>query len=482
MLMRELAALTARLAKAENTIIALRAGTGRGIDGKLPARGAPDTGSRLERMVRERTRELTILTGELQAEIRERMRTEEKLLAEKAYREAVENCLVVGIVAVDPKGRHFHVNDAFCSMTGFRREDLLGAGIPYPYWHPEERKSYAAAMRKVLKGEIAPGGHEFRFLTRDGRSLDVLLYASPLTVKGKVVGSLSSVNDITDRKRVESALRESEAKFQNLVETVSDLVWEVNRDGFYTYVSPKIRDLLGYTPEEILGKTPFDLMPAFEAQRVAEIFRPISERGEPFQGLEHINRHKDGHYVVIETSGAPVFDAEGVFQGYRGVDRNIDDRKRAEEKLRRSEERFRQLFEQNEEPLFLFRGGSPEILDVNPAAVRLYGYSREELVQKRSLPVRAAGGAFGVLRRHHRHRIRGHGDRTVDPSPEGRHPDHRLHPREGDPDGGRARGLLLLPGHHDAHPAGGGGEASPGAAHPREPDDLPRDDRLRRRA
>ena len=381
MLMRELAALTARLAKAENTIIALRAGTGRGIDGKLPARGAPDTGSRLERMVRERTRELTILTGELQAEIRERMRTEEKLLAEKAYREAVENCLVVGIVAVDPKGRHFHVNDAFCSMTGFRREDLLGAGIPYPYWHPEERKSYAAAMRKVLKGEIAPGGHEFRFLTRDGRSLDVLLYASPLTVKGKVVGSLSSVNDITDRKRVESALRESEAKFQNLVETVSDLVWEVNRDGFYIYVSPKIRDLLGYTPEEILGKTPFDLMPAFEAQRVAEIFRPISERGEPFQGLEHINRHKDGHYVVIETSGAPVFDAEGAFQGYRGVDRNIDDRKRAEEKLRRSEERFRQLFEQNEEPLFLFRGGSPEILDVNPAAVRLYGYSREELVR-----------------------------------------------------------------------------------------------------
>ena len=168
---------------------------------------------------------------------------------------------------------------------------------------------------------------------------------------------------------MESALRESEAKFQNLVETVSDLVWEVDRNGIYTYVSPKVRDILGYAPEEVLGKTPFDLMPAFEARRVAEIFRAISERGEPFQGLENINRHRDGHYVVIETSGAPVFDAEGGFQGYRGVDRDIDERKRAEEKLRISEERFRQLFEQNEEPLFLFRGGSPEILDVNPAAV-----------------------------------------------------------------------------------------------------------------
>ena len=379
--MREVAALTARLANAENTIIALRAAAGGGIEGKQPLRSAPETGSRQEHVVRERTRELTILTGELQAEIRERMRTEERLLAEMAYREAVENCLAVGIVATDSKGKHFHVNDAFCALTGFRREDLLGAGIPYPYWPPEERKAYATAMRKVLKGEIAPGGLEVRFRTRDGRSLDVLLYASRLTVAGKVVGSLASAHDITDRKRMESALHESEAKFQNLVETVSDLVWEVDRNGSYTYVSPKVKDILGYAPEEVLGKTPFDLMPAFEARRVAEIFRPISERGEPFQGLEHVNRHSDGHYVVIETSGAPVFNAEGVFQGYRGVDRDIGERKRAEEKLRMSEERFRQLFEQNEEPLFLFRSGSPEILDVNPAAVRLYGYSREELVR-----------------------------------------------------------------------------------------------------
>ena len=223
-------------------------------------------------------------------------------------------------------------------------------------------------------------------------------------------------------------------------------------------------------------------MPAFEARRVAEIFRPISERGEPFQGLENINLHRDGHYVVIETSGAPVFNAEGVFQGYRGVDRDIGERKRAEEKLRISEERFRQLFEQNEEPLFLFRSGSPEILDANPAAVRLYGYSREELVRSGlslfvpptelsefSAAITGIGSAgMGIERATH---LRRNGD-----------PDRRLDPREGDPDGGRAPGLLLLPGHHHPHADGGGGEASPGAAHPREPDDLSRDDRFRSRA
>ena len=506
-LLREVASLTARLAQAEVTIIALSAAAGDGAADYPPARNAIEKGSRLQSMVRERTRELTILTGELHSEIRDRMRSEERLLAEKAYREAVENCLVAGIVATDSKGRHTHVNDAFCAMTGFRREELLGAGIPYPYWPREERKAYTAAMRKVLKGEIAPGGLEFRLMRRDGRSLDVLLHASPMTVEGKVIGSLASVHDITDRKKAEEALRLSEAnyravvedqteficrfrvdgiltfvneaycrftgtsrenligtsfllnlpendrspmwgriaslescspsvtsehrvagndgefrwqqwtvravydpegnfvefqamgfdvtehrladqalmmsqaKFQNLVETISELVWEVDRHGVYTYVSPKVRDLFGYEPEELIGKSHIDLLPDFEARRVSKFIGAASDRREPFQGLEYLNRHKDGRYVMIESSGTPFFDAEGGFLGYRGVDRDIGDRKQAEEKLRFSEERFRQLFAQNEEPLFLFRGGSAELLDVNPAAVQLYGYSKEELVR-----------------------------------------------------------------------------------------------------
>ena len=83
--------------------------------------------------------------------------------------------------------------------------------------------------------------------------------------------------------------------------------------------------------------------------------------------------HKTGRLVVVESSGTPIFDAEGNFRGYRGVDRDVGDRKRTEEILRISEERFRQLFEQNEEPQFLFRNGTCEIFDVNTAAVQLYG-------------------------------------------------------------------------------------------------------------
>jgi PAS domain S-box-containing protein len=139
----------------------------------------------------------------------------------------------------------------------------------------------------------------------------------------------------------EQTLRDCRMRYQGLVETVSDWVWEVDENAVYTYASPKVRDLLGYEPEEVIGKTPFDLMPAAEARRVQEIFGPFATRHEPFHGLENVNRHKDGHPVVIETSGAPFFDADGTFRGYRGVDREIGERKRVEAALRRNEERLR---------------------------------------------------------------------------------------------------------------------------------------------
>ncbi len=127
------------------------------------------------------------------------------------------------------------------------------------------------------------------------------------------------------------------------METVSDWVWEVDENVVYTFVGPQIRDLLGYEPGEILGKTPFDLMPPGEALRVKEIFGPYAARREPFPTIENANLHKDGHLVVLETSGAPFFDVNGRFRGYRGIDREIGARKRAEEAIRRSEEHLRQV-------------------------------------------------------------------------------------------------------------------------------------------
>jgi len=129
-------------------------------------------------------------------------------------------------------------------------------------------------------------------------------------------------------------LRKSEARLRALIETTSDMVWEVDARGVYTYVSPRVRDLLGYEPEEVIGRTPFDLMPPEEARRIRPIFQSIAARRVPFSLLQNVNRRKDGRLVVLETNGIPFFDKNGALAGYRGVDRDITERRRIEEQLR----------------------------------------------------------------------------------------------------------------------------------------------------
>ncbi len=130
-------------------------------------------------------------------------------------------------------------------------------------------------------------------------------------------------------------MNDSDRKFRALIETINDWVWEVDEKGVYTYVSPQIEDILGYKPEEVVGKTPFDFMIPEEAKRVGEEFKKIVEEKRSFSGLENINLRKDGEEIVLETCGSPIFDKEGNFKGYRGVDRDITRRKKAENELRR---------------------------------------------------------------------------------------------------------------------------------------------------
>lgn len=153
----------------------------------------------------------------------------------------------------------------------------------------------------------------------------------------KFAGSRGVFHDITERKKAEEMLRESRERFRSLVEATTDWIWEVDQNGVYTYVSPKIKDLLGYEPNEVIGKTPFELMPPEEAACIGTIFRDIVASQRSFDRMENVNLHKDGRCVVLETNGVPIFDENGIFRGYRGIDRDITERKRNEEALKARE-------------------------------------------------------------------------------------------------------------------------------------------------
>jgi len=182
--------------------------------------------------------------------------------------------------------------------------------------------------------------------------------------------------ELTERKKAEKMLQESEERFRSLIETTSDWIWEVDQNGIYTYSSPKIIDILGYRPEEIIGKTPFDLMPFDEADYVKKIFQSIVQSQKPFELLENMNQHKDGRLITLETSGVPIFDKNGEFQGYRGIDRDITERKKAEETIRESEEKFKGIFDFAADALHLMVGD--KFIDNNQKAIQMYGYKTKE--------------------------------------------------------------------------------------------------------
>ncbi|MBW1783722.1 MAG: PAS domain S-box protein, partial [Deltaproteobacteria bacterium] len=145
------------------------------------------------------------------------------------------------------------------------------------------------------------------------------------------------IKGIQEREKAEETVRESEEKFRNLVEATADRIWELGADGKYTYTSPQVRNLLGYEPQEVIGRTPLNFMEPGEADRLKPILVSIGKEKRPFFNLENVNLHKDGHQVILETRGVPRLDPQGNLLGYRGVDRDITDRKRTEEMMVQSE-------------------------------------------------------------------------------------------------------------------------------------------------
>jgi len=135
---------------------------------------------------------------------------------------------------------------------------------------------------------------------------------------------------------------EKEQRFQNVVELTNDWVWEIDEEIAFTHITESISDLLGYRPEEVLGKTPFDFMEPEEARRIGAVIRPIMEARKNYTFMESRFIHKNGHKVITEASGNPIYDDTGRFIGYRGIVRDITARKQAEEQLKKREEELRE--------------------------------------------------------------------------------------------------------------------------------------------
>jgi PAS domain S-box-containing protein len=138
--------------------------------------------------------------------------------------------------------------------------------------------------------------------------------------------------DVTQERVIQNQTEEEKEKYRHIAEITSDWMWEVDRNYFYIYTNPVVFDFLGYKPNEVLGKKPFDFMIERDARRVGSIFQYSLAKGKPLKAVENINFHKDGTRVVLETNAISIVSNDGSVIGFRGVTRNISARKREEAK------------------------------------------------------------------------------------------------------------------------------------------------------
>lgn len=217
--------------------------------------------------------------------MRKRSRAEEALRAEHAFRAAMEDSLTVGMRARDLDGRVIYVNPAFCRMTGFTAEELVGAAPPMPYWAPEQMEQTYAMHQTVLAGAAPQDGFEITFMRKNGERFQALVYEAKLIDgKGKHTGWMASVLDITERKHAEELARQQQEQLQftarlvTMGEMASTLAHELNQP--LAAIASYNTGCLNLLAQEATRAE--DLRPALEkighqAQRAGKIIRRVHD-------------------------------------------------------------------------------------------------------------------------------------------------------------------------------------------------------------
>jgi diguanylate cyclase (GGDEF)-like protein/PAS domain S-box-containing protein len=234
---------------------------------------------------------------------------------------------------------------------------------------------------KVRVGE-AVGPFDAVHHARDGRPLHVSVILSPIKdPAGRVTGVSAISRDVTVRRRAEDALRESEERFRSLIQNASDMITIIEADGTIRYESPAVERVLGYRPEERVDNNAFDYVhPDDEEQAKHTFTEALDNPGQVRRPVEFRLRHKNGSWRHMETTRTNLLDDPAV-EGVVANSRDITERRRTEEALRESEERFRSAFEDAPIGVALV-GLDRRYLRVNRALCEMLGYSEERLLEK----------------------------------------------------------------------------------------------------
>jgi two-component system cell cycle sensor histidine kinase/response regulator CckA len=189
--------------------------------------------------------------------------------------------------------------------------------------------------------------------------------------------------EIEERRRAEEELRKSEERYRSILENIEEGYFEVDLAGNFTFTNDSLCRIAGYNRDKLIGMNNRDYTTPATAKKMYRVFSKTYKTGEPARIVDYDIFRKDGSTRTLELSASLMTDSTGKPAGFRGVVRDVTERKQAEEALRESEERYRSLFQNNHTVMLLIDPETADIVDANPAACSFYGWGHEELTSKK---------------------------------------------------------------------------------------------------
>jgi PAS domain S-box-containing protein len=314
----------------------------------------------------------------------ERKRAEELLReSEERFSSAFEYASI-GIALVAPDGHWLRVNQALCELLGYSEKELLEKTFQ-DITHPEDLETDLSYVRQVLAGDRRSFQMEKRYFHNLGHVIWVLLSVSLVRDnKGKPQYFIAQIQDITERKRAEASLREEQEKVQNYLDIAGVMLLALDQNGKVTLINQKGCELLGYSFGEIIGRDWVEtFLPPAVRNEMKEVFQTLMAGDSQLFGYyENSILTKNGEERVIAWHNTLVRDSHGTVISTLSSGEDITERKRAEDELRASEERFRQLANNIQEVFWMTDAESGKEIYMSPAAEEIWGRSREFLMSE----------------------------------------------------------------------------------------------------
>ncbi len=317
---------------------------------------------------------------EIETQLKERQQAEEALReSEERFRQIFQQG-PIGIILSGMDHKIQFANDKFCKMLGYTEQELHS--ISYKdYSLPEETKIDEVQLEKLVKGKIVFFNREKRVITKNKEIIWENVTVTLLRdKKGKPLGFLAMIEDITKRKKAEEELANEATRRRILIDQSRDGIVVLDQNGNVYEANQRFAEMLGYTPKEVRRLKVYDWEFLYPHERILEMIRTVDEKGDHFE-TQH--RRKDGttYDVEISTNGATIAGQKLIFC----VCRDITARKRMEKSIKESEEKFSKAFMNSPQAVVITSLDDGLILEANDTFVKLSGYARKELIGKRAV-------------------------------------------------------------------------------------------------